>query len=251
MKITFLGTGAADWDINSRKDGEFFRRCTSAMINDDLLIDFNNDTIDYIEKNNLDVKNVKNILITHTHSDHFSAAAINNTFGRDTVVVCDAGAQERIKDVYIGKKTIPLYTKTAVGGYTVIAVEANHSVANSTENPLHYIISDGEKCIFWGCDGAWLLNKSWHEIRSHKYDLAVFDGTLFDEEGDYRIFEHNNLKMITEMCATFRSLELMKESSQIMISHMSKYSQYPHEKLEEYLKPYGIISAYDGLEVTL
>ncbi len=39
MKIRFLGTGAADWNIEERKDGDFFRRLSSLLVNDDLLID--------------------------------------------------------------------------------------------------------------------------------------------------------------------------------------------------------------------
>ena len=41
MKVTFLGTGAADWDIRAYRDGEFFRRNSSILINDDLLVDPN------------------------------------------------------------------------------------------------------------------------------------------------------------------------------------------------------------------
>ena len=39
MKVLFIGTGAADWKIEKRQDGEFWRRFTGNMINDDLLVD--------------------------------------------------------------------------------------------------------------------------------------------------------------------------------------------------------------------
>ena len=39
MKLTFLGTGAADWDINQYDAMPEFRRFSSALVNDDLLID--------------------------------------------------------------------------------------------------------------------------------------------------------------------------------------------------------------------
>ena len=71
MKTLFMGTGAADWDITLRREGEFYRRFTSFLINDDLLIDFNLETIDFINQNKISLKNVKNILITHTHGDHY------------------------------------------------------------------------------------------------------------------------------------------------------------------------------------
>lgn len=251
VKILFMGTGAADWNISNRQGDEFFRRFTTVMINDDLILDFNDEALDYLEKNGKSVENVKNILITHTHSDHYSNMAVNEKFGTDTNICFDKGAEERIGKTKAVHKVLPLYSPIKIGRYTVIATEANHSVEDSMEKPLHYIISDGEKCIFWGCDGAWLLNKPWHEIRKHKYDLVVFDGTLYDKEGDYRIFEHNNLHMITEMSATFRELELMKPNSKIMISHMSRWAQYEHSELEKYLKPYEIYPAFDGLEIEI
>ena len=96
MDILFMGTGAADWDITSRKDGDFFRRRTSVMINNDLLIDFNDETLDYIEKNECSLQNVENILITHTHDDHYSQKAVNKMFGKNTEIRYNAGAKETI-----------------------------------------------------------------------------------------------------------------------------------------------------------
>lgn len=251
MRLLFMGTGAADWDISERRDGEFFRRCTSVMINDDLLLDFNDDTVDFIEATGCDVGKVENILVTHTHGDHYSNAAVNKYFEKNTVVRFEKGAEERIGELAAEKKAISLFEETTVGKYTVVALPANHSVQNSPEQPVHYVISDGEKCIFWGCDGAWLLNRTRHEAAKYKYDLVVFDGTLNDNRGDYRIFEHNNLTMVVEMSEAFKSLGLMKPNSKTMISHMSKYSQYPHDELERYLMPYGIVPAYDGLRTEI
>lgn len=251
MKILFMGTGAADWNISEHRGDGFFRRTTSALINDELLIDFNAGSIDFIEKNGTDMGKVRNILITHTHSDHYSRDAVNKVFGENVCILADAGAAARIGETAARQRVMPLYTPTETDGFTVCAVPANHSVEGSCERPLHYIISDGERCLFWGCDGAWLLNSAWHEMKKYTYDMVVLDGTLGDEEGDYRIFEHNNLRMVTEMAETVRNLNLMKENSKIMISHMSRYSQYAKDELERRLAPHNIGAAYDGLEIVL
>ena len=39
MELLFLGTGAADWNISKRVEGEFFRRFSSALVDGALLID--------------------------------------------------------------------------------------------------------------------------------------------------------------------------------------------------------------------
>ncbi len=77
-KILFLGTGANDWLIEKRMPGTYFRRYTAALVNGELLIDCGPHIYDYVEEcgdpHLLD--NVKTVVITHRHSDHFSPASL-------------------------------------------------------------------------------------------------------------------------------------------------------------------------------
>ena len=73
MKLTFLGTGAADWDINAYTPGVFHRRFSSVLINRDLLIDPGPHVLPIaahsIHQHILD--GVNNTLVPHTHTDLF------------------------------------------------------------------------------------------------------------------------------------------------------------------------------------
>ena len=51
MELLFLGTGAADWNISKRVEGEFFRRFSSALVDGALLIDPGPHIFDFAEKN--------------------------------------------------------------------------------------------------------------------------------------------------------------------------------------------------------
>ena len=206
MNVLFMGTGAADWFISERKEGEFFRRLTSTKINDDLMIDCAADAEDYIAMNHLSLSGIKDLVITHTHSDHYAPDTIQRILNPDIRIWAEVNALERIRaDLpQYNVCQIDLYEPMKVGDYEIIGVPANHSVADKKQIPLHYIIKKGDKTVFWGCDGAWFLNQSWHEIKKYKYDLFVLDGTLGEGVGDYRIFEHNNLNMICEMSSTIR-----------------------------------------------
>ena len=86
-------------------------------------------------------------------------------------------------------------------------------------------------------------------MKKYRYDLIVLDGTLGTDEGDYRIFEHNNLRMITEMSAAFRKLKLLNEGGKIMISHMSRQAHKSHDELSAYLEKYNITAAFDGMKI--
>ncbi|MBO5059459.1 MAG: MBL fold metallo-hydrolase [Clostridia bacterium] len=251
MKMLFFGTGAADWNIKDRVDGQFHRRLTSVLLNDDLMIDCSTETPDFFETNDVELGNVDNILITHTHRDHYSPAAISQIFHDGSVTV---NAEERSlgklkAELSCSVEGLKLFESKRIGEYDVIAVIANHSVQDPCEQPVNYIISRGDKTIFWGCDSGWIHNLSWHEIRRHKFDLMVFDGTLGDLDGDNRIFEHNNLNMIREIVATMKREEIIKPGGKLMISHMSKYAHGTHEELQKLMDEIGVIVAYDGMEI--
>lgn len=69
----------------------------------------------------------------------------------------------------------------------------------------------------------------------------IFDATIGDVKGDYRIFEHNNLVMVEEMCDTFRKI-----CNRFMISHMARTLHSDHDTLVNRMKRSGIEVAYDN-----
>ncbi len=70
MKLTFLGTGAADWNGPDAR-GEY-RRLTSTLIDGSLLIDVTHTVDDMIEN----PAAITDVLFTHSHDDHFDLDAL-------------------------------------------------------------------------------------------------------------------------------------------------------------------------------
>ena len=159
---------------------------------------------------------------THTHSDHFCPETVKALESRGARFAQFEALKEKI-----------------LGNYTVTALPANHATA---ENPFCFVIESQGKRIFYGCDGAWLLYKTYRYINKLKFDLMIFDATIGDAEGDYRIFEHNNLRMVEEMKHTLSSC-----SARFMISHMARTLHTGHAELCERMKKSGIEVAYDDL----
>ncbi len=225
MKIMFLGTGAADWPPEWRDGIREHRRNASAIIDKTLLIDPGPGVIDALEEFDIDPAEIKYVLNTHRHKDHFNAETLDH--------LLDSGAE--FIEISDGEEL-------TVGNYTIKAVHGHHRTPT-----LHYLISKDDSTIFYGLDGAWLLYDEVEAIKEKQpVDLAVLDGTVGFQEGDYRIFEHNNMNMVIEMKKT-----LSMYVKRFCISHMSCGLHTDHATLATEMKKQGIDVAYDGMELEL
>jgi phosphoribosyl 1,2-cyclic phosphate phosphodiesterase len=81
MRITFLGTGAAEgypalWcrcqrcTVARERGGRHLRFRSAVLVNDDLLLDAGPDVVAGAIRHNLDLATVQAVLVTHPHSDH-------------------------------------------------------------------------------------------------------------------------------------------------------------------------------------
>lgn len=221
MKILFLGTGAAD--SPSDKTGVTdFRRHSSALIDGVILIDPNSWFFDACDEFSVDASKVKYILNTHLHDDHYSQEVVDRLTSLGAEFI-DASNGEEI----------------CIDGYRVLFLNGNHTI------PVHhFLIENGGKRLFYGLDGAWLLYEEMQAIEKNGVDLAVFDATIGFQKGDWRIFEHNDLNMVIDMH------RLLKRSiKRTVISHIAMTLHTEHKVLSDEMSKYGIITAFDGLEI--
>lgn len=250
MKIRFLGTGAADWKIEQRVEGEFFRRLSSTLIDDDLLIDPGPHIYDFCEKNNCPelLDGVTDILVTHSHGDHFNRDTVRKLFEKKPRrIFCNQRTADALGEEFADACTVVEFKQEyKVGEYTVTALNANHSPNVVGEKSMMYIIEGKGKKIFYGCDSAWIPCESWAVMKTKRFDCMVFEVTLGDEPGDYRVFEHNNIPMAEQIVATVRKTKMIRSKGIICGTHFSKYSHEDHGKLAARLGSFGMIAPYDG-----
>ena len=218
MKIMFLGTGAADYKTEHR-EMEGYRRNSSALIDDVLLIDPGPCVPDAIEAFGVDVSKIKYVLITHRHSDHFNLGTLEmlQANGATLIEVEDGEVRE-------------------VGGYTITALRGNHPVTTQ-----HFIIEDGKSKLFYALDSAWLLRPEIRAVKEKGIDFAVLDGTIGFVKGDGRIFEHCSMPMIIMMMEY-----LHKYVKRACVSHMARTLHTDHQTLAAEMAQHGVEVAYDG-----
>ena len=257
MKVTFLGTGAADWDIRAYRDGEFFRRNSSILINDDLLVDPNSHIFHFAEKNGTPdlFKNVKNIIVTHSHGDHFTPETVARLcVGKDCTVWADPACQRKLIRA-LGEETAArinfIETKRnrdyEIGGYKVTSLRSNHATEDPDEDTRLYLIEQDGRILYYGCDSAWIPTVSWNVIRGKTVNAMVLELTCGETATyDWRIFEHNTPEMLDIMLTMFKKYNLFAPDVKYYVSHLARTLHTDHEGLVEYLKPRGVTPAYDG-----
>lgn len=251
-EFLFLGTGAADWEIEKR-DG-FFRRNSAALINKELMVDCGSHIFDFAES--IDMKDlydgVTDIVITHSHDDHLCRASVLKIAENHKIRVgCDGGVM-RIIGTHPNIEYVPFipYEAKNMGSCEIIPLLANHQfVTDGTSHAFHYIIKTGDgKEIFYGLDGAWFLRPSWEEMKKHRFDLMVFDCTVGDSS-DRRLFEHNTVPMLRMIIEAVKSENLSAENGIMAASHLARTLHAPNEETKNILSEIGLITAYDGLKL--
>ena len=258
MKVTFLGTGAADWDINAYVPGRFHRRFSSVLINDDLLIDPGPHVFHFCEHNgtpNL-LDGVKNILVTHSHADHFNPQTVKRLcVGRDCALWADPACRRKlIRELgeEVAAKIQFVETRHGldyeIGGYKVTSLRSNHATDDPEEDTRLYLVEQDGRILYYGCDSAWIPTVSWYVIKTRPVNAMILELTCGEiATHDWRIFDHNTPEMLDIMLTVFRKYGLFAPDVKYYVSHLACSLHTDHERLVEYLKPRNVTPAYDGL----
>ena len=249
MKIQFLGTGAADFsplletEFKNKLDNNA-RRSSAILINETLLIDCGPHTLDSFAIQGLDFTKVTDLFVTHFHSDHHNCENIEKLAKQCKQPLrmwyhADAVPSPMENVEFHPVKPLQAF-ETDV--FRAVALAANH-----TAFPLHFDIEvDGVK-LFYGCDGAWLLNDTFYAMMRREYKCMILDGTVGDYNGDYRLGEHNSIPMIRLMAESFRTQNVIASDGVICISHLARTLHKSHEETVEHLQKEGYTVAYDGM----
>ncbi|MEK3890067.1 MBL fold metallo-hydrolase [Bacillus sp. FSL K6-3431] len=273
MKVHVLGTAAAEGFPNpfctcnvcekARKlGGRNIRSRTSVIIDDVLKVDYPPDSFFHAIRDQIDMTLIKDLLMTHTHYDHFNPGDLYNRiegfahgidyplhiYGNDLAI---QGFRQVLPSSQEGKRfayhrVLPfkeIKTQTA----TVTPLLADHDKLETCL--LYYIEKDGKK-ILYGNDTGWFPEETWEWLRGKKIDLAILDCTgAFN--GTKHSRNHMCIETVVEVQRIFKQEKIIENSGQIIATHFSHNSGFLHEEFEKAFNPYGIQVAYDGMIIHL
>lgn len=280
MKLKYLGTAAAEGLPGMFCACETCKRALKAggrnimtrsqmLINDDLLIDFNTDTYSHFIKMGKTLSDIEYILITHSHTDHFTFEENFNRFvgmaygvkaeklkiylSKGAYDVMLRGTRERNEDVVCREQrfeyiVVEPFVPVKIGEYLVTPLPAVHT---DPEQSLLYLIERNGKTLFYGNDTGVFSEKIDDYLKDNgkKIDLLSLDCTKCDNEVAY--YTHMSMAEGRGIADRFIKKGLLAENAKLYYNHFSHNGGQIYDDLVERAKKYGFEVTYDGLTITL
>ena len=282
MKITFLGTAAATsyplafckcdfCNIARQNGGKDFRKRSSIIINDDLLIDMGPDIMSASFMYKKSIADIRYCLQTHSHSDHFDAShfttRIPEYMGINTPPLELYGSKKTltkmsemvknegyVSDIFDPKEKTRLNLEIfpvkhlqtfEFGKYKVTAFATDHD--NSVDSLL-YTITQDNFTVFYGTDTDSLSEETWQGFhdKNLKFNIVILDHTYgpnADSGG------HLNANRFVEQIQRMKSENLLANDVKILATHISHEGNPTHDELSKYASQFGYEIAFDGLEI--
>ena len=273
MKLKFLGTAAFEGipalfcSCQACKDarakgGKDIRTRTQALVNDDLLIDFPCDAFAHFQTYALDFEKIKNLLITHNHSDHLVHYDLNIRLGgfahpKDEsplhIYVGEAGYKQietgcanALKQGRLALHLLKAWERFECAGYSVIPIPAQHDFASS---PFIFVIEKDGKSLLYANDTGVLPAETYDTLARMgvRLDYAAIDCTM--EFSKNKWWGHFKFEEVVEAVEELKKRGCLNEGCEVCINHFSHNSYHGHEFLVEQAKKYGFDVSYDGKEV--
>lgn len=279
MKITYLGTGAAEGipalfcnceyckGVRAR-GGREVRSRSQTLIDGELCIDFPPDAFFHAAALRADLSAVKYLLVTHSHMDHFYAfdfilrgykyaygmqAPTLDIYGNSEVaeIFEESTRREMRAEVRanIRMNVVSAFEEVRFGDWKVNTLAAQHT----SREPLLFLIEGRNKRILHLHDSGRLPEEDYRylaRLGGGAADLITFDCTFLwgKTEAGAR---HMGLDEAERTFERLRALGLADEKTRKVITHFSHNSRPTERELRRAEERFGVIAAYDGMTIEI
>lgn len=273
MNVTLLGTGACEgipslWCscplcCHAREHGgKEVRRRTSFLIGRDTMVDFGPDAKAQCEMVRLNACELKRILITHSHIDHFQTVDMMwhgnckrelKIFGSDSVLERLHAAFRKEKMSVESLHIIPVAAHPGKeirdGALSILPIRAAHG--DPGETALNYLLTGerGEKILLLA-DTGWLPEESLAALEGRGADAAVFEMSFgirppYSDERAY----HLGSNAVSELRRELVRRGALKPDAFTAVTHISHCSGVSHSELERFFAGTEIVPGFDGMVI--
>lgn len=252
IKLRFIGTGGIGGVRIKNKLSKEYRRFSTFLIDERIIIDPSEDVFEFEESFMLSgfTKSAKDVFITNSSLDHLSITAIEKlgavcggirVYG-SAAIGRELGEIPNVEFIEIS----PLYL-VKVDKYAILPLPANHKTDTEGEIALNYLIECDGKTIFYGLDGAMIAPGAWQILKECKLDVCVLECALANDGYSGECFNHNNLEMALKIHEIMLAAGVATEQTKFILSHLpTSKKRTIHEEMCEAVENTPFKVAYDG-----
>lgn len=278
MEIKFLGTGAAEgvpaefcnceYCKNIRALGESeFRTRSQVIIDGCLSVDFPPEAYSHSLKYGINLGNLKYLLVSHSHMDHFYAhdfilrgykyasveQPVLQIYGNSEVKAVFLECTRREMKAEVAPHTqinvIKSYQALNVGEYRVLTLPAQHS---QTEDCLLFYIERGGKGYLHLYDTGRIEDEAYEFLKKNgaKAQAVAIDCTFLDYTAGERS-RHMGIEDGMTVKDKLLSCGAIDKNTKIIITHFSHNGNPTRAHLSKTEQKYSVTAAYDGMTINI
>lgn len=262
LKVRFLGTGAADW--KGRDERGEWRRLTSILVEDAVLVDFTATAQDMLPAG----VRPQVVFYTHSHDDHYRPADALKV-GVKRVYVHESWAEGARGDFARTAAALGLacpevralaFGATATeGGVTFTCVPANHATRRAGEHTAMYLLEKGATRLLYATDTGGITGEAARLVGIDRHvpgkpiTALIMEATMgVGHEDDYRIFVHSSVGTVAQIVRVLTKVGRYQPppGRKVYLTHMARTLHGTQAEIAAAV-PAPLCPAHDGLEVTL
>ena len=284
-KSIFLGTGAAELipdpfckcDVceYARLHPDEQRGRSAFLYDESTCIDFGPDIFMNAAKFNVNLSNLTDILITHTHGDHLSLENLNvigcnipkanHMFTLHMSVpafnwiknYCNAlttssnGYSNELRNVQRGYFDVEVhnpYENFTVGNKVIFPVYGYHFAAPG-ETAFNYRITENGKTLLYALDTGVYTDETVEALSHFPVDVLIMDATFGSKKMDETCTHLDAYTFVSQLERLYKN-GIVTSSTKVFASHINHFNLWHHENYEKFLKENCIIDttlARDGM----
>ena len=249
MRIRMLGTGYGVCK-NKKLYSKEYRARGGVIVDDHVLIDAPSDIFEV--ESNLGFTRlfdtVTDILISHSHSGHFSPEVIDRLAEQKKVrVFASATVLSALpKNPNIEKYEISSLSQFRVGNISVCALPSNHWTDIYSEECFNFLLM-GDKNLFYMLDGGFINKRAYNILRHITIDCVILDTALDISDKTEKCLYHNDIETAARIKGVFESAGISGERTKYLLSHVpTDKKREVHDELLPIAAKYGMTLTYDG-----
>lgn len=277
MELQYWGTAASEgWPAlfcrceacrKARQlGGANIRTRSQACLDQSVLLDFPADTYLHALQYRRDLSDIRHVLITHSHEDHFYPLDMMlrvppyahdheepqmTVYGSDKVIsmleetIRSSGFSRDEVLPYLRAVPVCAFNPFTMGTYQVTPLLADHIPG---EMCLLYLIEKDGKTLLYAHDTGIFPDATWEYLKGKKIDLVSLDCTFVTHSCRKN---HMGLPEAVETRDRLLEMGCATPKSQFVINHFSHNIPVLHRELSKEAAKLGFLTAYDGMQVSV